>query len=115
MTIYFIAFIITAMTVGIGLATMNERAREVARMADAVAEAVTAIQAGDDARLTRARVALDNLVAPRGPYRQIDERRVSVAPIVRQQWLRYRHALENISSIEEGSAASKIARKALER
>jgi hypothetical protein len=95
--------------------------RDVARLSDAVAEAACSIQTGDIGRLTAARVALDNLVAPYyhaglPPYRQVAAK---ASPCDADN--RYRHALEAISVLRgetsSGDAAlhtaREIAKKAL--
>ena len=86
----FVHLVILDASIGVALATLvvlairigyvlNVRVREAqlqaVRVADNVAEVVAAIQASDDARLMRARVALENIVAPYyhaglPPYRQ---------------------------------------------
>ena len=93
-------------------------------MADGVAEVIAALQAKDDVRLTHARSALDNLVAPYyhaglPPYRQsaahdapIEHHTVDRAD--REEMLRYRHALEAISLLGRDPDSQKIAKRALE-
>jgi hypothetical protein len=106
---------------------LNVRVREArlqaARIADCVADVITALQAKDDVRLTHARSALDNLVVPYYhaglPYRQsaaldapIEHHTVDRAD--REEMLRYRHALEAISLLERDPDSRKIAKRALE-
>ena len=79
MTLWLVAFVVLSfVAAGCAMHADNrtqKARRQVVRMADGVAEVVAALQAEDNARLMRARVAIDNLVAPYyhtglPPYRQ---------------------------------------------
>jgi hypothetical protein len=102
--------------------------KEIARMTDGVAEVAAAIDTCNDSRLTRARVSLDNLVAPHyldgiPPYRRpglAGEHRDPVAQDdvlrereMRDEMLRYKHALEAISQGHD-EIPKRIAKRALE-
>lgn len=132
MTIYIFdilsGVVLTVIVIRIGF-VLNKRVCEarhdVARMVDGVAETIAALQAADDARLTRARVALDRLLhAGPSPYRQSAKfadddgvtslKRHVVNRAGREEALCYKHALEVISSLDCDPISAKIAKRALE-
>lgn len=93
--------------------------RETQRLGDRVAEVAAAIGTNDPKRLNDARVELDNVLPYHaGPYRSLEMATIETPSSVDPKptlaaYLRYKNALEAVSTLNQDTTAQRIARQAL--